>query len=113
MNSESLRSMTIILMQSGHLEDGLAFARRWIGRAPQSAEADRMQSLGLADSGTMDLAIGSMRQAADLEPIDAFPRSLLAVMLQAVGRTAEAQIERGRAQEIAANPQQAHGHQMP
>jgi polyferredoxin len=112
-NLQSLRSMTIILMQSGHLEDGLAFARRWIERAPDSSEAYRMQSLGLADSGKMDLAIGSMRKAADLAPNDPFPRSLLADLLQAIGMTAEAQVERAKAQEIAAGLQQSHGHQLP
>ncbi len=112
-NLLSLRSMTIILMQSGHLDEGLTFARRWIDRAPDSAEAYRMQSLALADSGQMDLAIGSMRKAASLAPNDPFPRLLLADMLQAVGLTREAQAERTKAEETAARLQQAQPHQQP
>jgi tetratricopeptide (TPR) repeat protein len=104
-NLPSLRSLSILLMQMGQLHEGLALNARWIQQQPESSEAHRMRGLALADLGQMEQAIVQMQHAVELAPRDQHARGLLADMLDAVGRSAEAGALRKRLAEEAAEHQ--------
>lgn len=87
----SLRGLTIVLLQNGRFDEGLAAARRWVNAQPRLAEAHRWNAAGLAAIGAEDQAISAMQQAVRFaHRDDTLNRELLAQMLDAVGRTQEA-----------------------
>lgn len=90
-NRPSLRSMSMLLLQNGRYDEGLAMSKRWVDADPRSAEAHRVRAIGLAAVGMDEPAIVEMRLAVKYAPPgDTINRGLLAQMLDALGRTQEA-----------------------
>jgi polyferredoxin/tetratricopeptide (TPR) repeat protein len=89
-NLPSLRGLSILRMQMGKLDDGLALNARWIAADPHSSEAHRMRGLALADLNNMGQAIESMRRAVKENPRDLLSLNLLADLLEATGQRVEA-----------------------
>lgn len=96
-NVRSIRSISLMLLQSGQLDEGLAMVGKWVEIEPHNPDARRFRSLALADAGQMDVAISEMRRALELAPENDVVRELLAQMLDSSGRAQEgAAVRQGR-----------------
>jgi tetratricopeptide (TPR) repeat protein len=93
----SIRVLCVLYMNRGDLDQLLAMAKRWSELDSRNPDAHRIYALALADAQRMDQAIIEMSEALRLSPDDPDVRTLLADMLQSIGRTQEAEaVRQGR-----------------
>jgi polyferredoxin/tetratricopeptide (TPR) repeat protein len=100
----TLRWLSIVLVQTGAADEGIALTRRTIELDPNNAQAYLFLSGALADEARMDEAIETLRGAVTRFPANARLHGLLADMLEFTGRLDEAKAHRERANQL----QQGH-----
>ena len=89
---KTMRWLSLVLVQNGELEEGIALIRKTIEIDDKNPNAYRVLAMALADTGKMDEAIIEMGNALKPAPRDYQLHSLMADLLETVGRPDEANV---------------------